>query len=95
MNHVFVYGTLKQGFANFHVNGGQRVPGRFVTVPSGAAAKQCHGQRQRQHASSFRQPTVERHEGGCTRTARHVQRIGEIEAALARVGRRQHRIAVF
>ena len=32
MHHVFVYGTLKQGFSNFHVNGGQRVPGRFVTV---------------------------------------------------------------
>jgi gamma-glutamylaminecyclotransferase len=29
---VFVYGTLKQGFRNFHVNHGQRVPGEFVTV---------------------------------------------------------------
>ncbi len=28
---VFVYGTLKEGFANFGVNRGQRVPGRFVT----------------------------------------------------------------
>jgi gamma-glutamylaminecyclotransferase len=29
---VFVYGTLKQGFRNFHVNHGVRVPGEFVTV---------------------------------------------------------------
>lgn len=28
---VFVYGTLKQGFPNFHVNRGRRVPGEFVT----------------------------------------------------------------
>jgi gamma-glutamylaminecyclotransferase len=31
-HQVFVYGTLKQGFRNFHVNHGQRVPGEFVTV---------------------------------------------------------------
>jgi gamma-glutamylaminecyclotransferase len=29
---VFVYGTLKQGFRNFHINHGLRVPGEFVTV---------------------------------------------------------------
>jgi gamma-glutamylaminecyclotransferase len=29
---VFVYGTLKEGFRNFHVNRGTRLPGRFVTV---------------------------------------------------------------
>lgn len=29
---VFVYGTLKQGFRNAHVNTGVRVPGEFVTV---------------------------------------------------------------
>jgi gamma-glutamylaminecyclotransferase len=29
---VFVYGTLKAGFPNFHVNTGVRVPGDFVTV---------------------------------------------------------------
>ncbi len=29
---VFVYGTLKQGYRNFHVNRGLRVPGEFVTV---------------------------------------------------------------
>lgn len=28
---VFVYGTLKEGFRNFHVNRGVRVPGTFVT----------------------------------------------------------------
>jgi RimJ/RimL family protein N-acetyltransferase len=28
---VFVYGTLKQGFRNFPVNHGQRVPGEFVS----------------------------------------------------------------
>jgi len=32
MSHlVFVYGTLKEGFPNFHLNPGQRVPGRFRT----------------------------------------------------------------
>lgn len=29
---VFVYGTLKQGFRNAHVNTGTRVPGEFVSV---------------------------------------------------------------
>ncbi len=29
---VFVYGTLKEGFRNFHINHGLRVPGEFVTV---------------------------------------------------------------
>jgi gamma-glutamylaminecyclotransferase len=29
---IFVYGTLKTGFPNFHINRGIRVPGRFVTV---------------------------------------------------------------
>lgn len=29
---VFVYGTLKQGFRNAHVNTGVRVPGEFVSV---------------------------------------------------------------
>jgi gamma-glutamylaminecyclotransferase len=29
---VFVYGTLKEGFANFHVNAGVRVPGEFETT---------------------------------------------------------------
>lgn len=29
---VFVYGTLKEGFSNFEVNTGVRVPGEFVTV---------------------------------------------------------------
>ena len=29
---VFVFGTLKQGFPNFAVNRGIRVPGEFVTV---------------------------------------------------------------
>lgn len=29
---VFVYGTLKEGFGNFAVNSGTRVPGEFVTV---------------------------------------------------------------
>lgn len=32
MTRVFVYGTLKEGFRNFHVNRGLRVPGDFVTV---------------------------------------------------------------
>jgi gamma-glutamylaminecyclotransferase len=29
---VFVYGTLKTGFPNFHINTGTRVPGQFVTA---------------------------------------------------------------
>jgi gamma-glutamylaminecyclotransferase len=29
---VFTYGTLKEGFPNFKVNSGTRVPGEFVTV---------------------------------------------------------------
>jgi gamma-glutamylaminecyclotransferase len=29
---IFAYGTLKQGFRNFHVNRGVRVAGDFVTV---------------------------------------------------------------
>ena len=32
MNRVFVYGTLKEGFANFAINAGRRVPGTFQTV---------------------------------------------------------------
>ncbi|MDM0052439.1 gamma-glutamylcyclotransferase [Variovorax sp. J22R115] len=31
MHHVFVFGTLKEGFPNSAVNTGVRVPGRFVT----------------------------------------------------------------
>jgi gamma-glutamylaminecyclotransferase len=30
---IFVYGTLKAGFPNAHINRGVRVPGTFVTVP--------------------------------------------------------------
>ena len=29
---VFVYGTLKEGFPNFHVNKGARIPGVFATI---------------------------------------------------------------
>lgn len=32
MSLLFVYGSLKEGFPNFHVNGGQRVPGEFITA---------------------------------------------------------------
>jgi len=32
MTHlIFVYGTLKEGFANFHVNTGRRIGGVYVT----------------------------------------------------------------
>ena len=31
-HRIFVYGTLKQGFPNFHINRGVRVPGLFVTT---------------------------------------------------------------
>jgi gamma-glutamylaminecyclotransferase len=29
MHKVFVYGTLKEGFANFGINAGRRIPGEF------------------------------------------------------------------
>ncbi|WP_374435588.1 gamma-glutamylcyclotransferase family protein [Inhella sp.] len=33
MSHlIFVYGTLKQGFRNHHINHGERLPGVFHTV---------------------------------------------------------------
>lgn len=32
MPHLFVYGSLKEGFPNFHVNRGCRLPGRYRTV---------------------------------------------------------------
>ena len=33
MTHsIFVFGTLKEGFCNFHVNRGRRVGGAFVTL---------------------------------------------------------------
>ncbi len=31
-HQVFVYGTLKQGFRNFHINHGQRLSGEYLTV---------------------------------------------------------------
>jgi gamma-glutamylaminecyclotransferase len=30
--HVFVFGTLKEGFPNFGANNGIRIPGKFVTA---------------------------------------------------------------
>lgn len=30
-HHVFVFGTLKEGFPNFHAHQGTRVPGTFIT----------------------------------------------------------------
>lgn len=32
MTLVFVYGTLKEGYPNFHVNRGRRLPGQYETV---------------------------------------------------------------
>ena len=32
MHLLFVYGSLKEGFPNFHVNRGRRRPGSFVTA---------------------------------------------------------------
>jgi len=32
MSLIFVYGSLKEGFPNFHVNRGRRLPGEYVTV---------------------------------------------------------------
>jgi gamma-glutamylaminecyclotransferase len=31
LHRIFVYGTLKEGFRNFHVNRGLRLPGEFIT----------------------------------------------------------------
>ena len=33
---IFVYGTLKEGFCNFHVNRGRRVDGDYATVQAHA-----------------------------------------------------------
>jgi gamma-glutamylaminecyclotransferase len=32
LNLLFVYGTLKEGFGNHHINAGTRVPGNYVTA---------------------------------------------------------------
>ena len=32
MHTIFVYGTLKEGFANFGINAGRRLPGTFCTA---------------------------------------------------------------
>ena len=32
MSLLFVYGSLKEGFPNFHINQGRRLPGDYVTV---------------------------------------------------------------
>jgi gamma-glutamylaminecyclotransferase len=32
MHKVFVYGTLKEGFANFGINAGRRIPGEYRTA---------------------------------------------------------------
>jgi gamma-glutamylaminecyclotransferase len=32
MHKVFVYGTLKEGYANFGINGGRRIPGEYRTA---------------------------------------------------------------
>ena len=32
MDQLFVYGSLKEGFPNFHVNRGRRIAGHFVTA---------------------------------------------------------------
>ena len=32
MHRVFVFGSLKEGYCNFHINRGQRMGGDFVTV---------------------------------------------------------------
>lgn len=32
MDRLFVYGSLKEGYPNFHVNRGRRVAGHFVTA---------------------------------------------------------------
>ena len=32
MHRVFVFGSLKQGYCNFHINRGRRVGGEFVTL---------------------------------------------------------------
>lgn len=31
MHNIFVFGTLKEGFPNFAVNRGKRIPGEFIT----------------------------------------------------------------
>lgn len=51
--------------------------------------------RQRKHHRPLGQTLVEGGESGRTRTARQVQRIGEIEALVECVDRHQDRVAIF
>ena len=60
-----------------------------------ASDQQLHWWHQRKTFCPFCQPLVERRESGSTRTARHVQRVSEIEALIERVDCHQDRVAIL
>jgi len=67
---------------------------RLLVAP-GASDQQLHWWHQRKTLCSFCQPLVESRESGSTRTARHVQRVSEIEALFERVDCHQDRVAIL
>jgi len=64
-------------------------------VAPGALDQQLHWWHQRKTLCSFCQPLVESRESGSTRTARHVQRVSEIETLVERVDCHQDRVAIL
>ena len=67
---------------------------RLLVAP-GASDQQLHWWHQRKTLCSFCQPLVESRESGSTRTARHVQRVSEIETLVERVDCHQDRVAIL
>jgi hypothetical protein len=67
---------------------------RLLVAPGGSD-QQLHWWHQRKTLCSFCQPLVESRESGSTRTARHVQRVSEIEALIERVDCHQDRVAIL
>jgi hypothetical protein len=67
---------------------------RLLVAP-GASDQQLHWWHQRKTFCPFCQPLVERRESGSTRTARHVQRVSEIDALIERVDCHQDRVAIL
>ena len=78
----------------YTVKGSHRAPYRLLVAP-GASDQQLHWRHQRKTLCPFCQPLVERRESGSTRTARHVQRVSEIETLVERVDCHQDRVAIL
>ena len=67
---------------------------RLLVAP-GASDQQLHWWHQRKTLCPSCQPLVESRESGSARTARHVQRVSEIEALIERVDCHQDRVAIL